>query len=166
MPPQRRKVGLEFFRRFPDPVSWGLRPYLKAKHGDLTPQHILDNWRKSLITILQSTGTDFSEAQRVRAAELLECYKQNVKPFPLFCWRWCCDSHRRCDGSCTYVALYSPSPDTIADGPSWAIRSLVKSAANGPIRSGKSYSLVLYQWGLVVAASLGGSMRLMFDYCC
>lgn len=80
MPPQRRKGGLEFFKRFPDPADWGLRAYLKAKHGDMTSQHILDGWKKCLILILQSIGVEFTEAQRERAAELLERYKQNVKP--------------------------------------------------------------------------------------
>lgn len=101
-----------------------------------------------MITILQSTGTEFTEPQRERAAELLERYKQNVRPFPPL------DIAATTTGVVMGLAqavLHSPSPDTIADGPSWAICSLVKSADNGPIRSGKSYSLVLYQWGLVVA---------------
>lgn len=162
MPPQRRKGGLEFFKRHSDPASWGLRAYLKTKHGDMTSQHILDGWKKSLILILQSTGSEFTEAQRARAAELLERYKQKVKPF--FCRR-CCNNYRRCDGSCTlHCTLPRRIPLRTAPVGLLALRSSLQIMVLFGRR--KASSLVLDQWGLVVAVSLGGRMYLVFDYRC
>lgn len=166
MPPQRRKVGLEFFRRFPDPASWGLRPYLKAKHGDMTFQHVLDNWRKSLITILQSTGTDFTEAQRVRAAELLECYKQNVKPFPSFAGDGAATATGVVTGLVPTLHCTLPRRIPLQTAPVGLFALWSSLQLMVPFGREKAIRLFYISGVWLSQLTLEESMRLVFDYCC